>query len=152
MPNEIQISRRLLSGLVIFLVASSIIGIYAIRWGNSAPISIPQPQSNPSNIKVVNQPVPPSQVTVQDISIHANADGTYDKNAITVKKDVPVRLHFTADPNAGCGRQLVVYGLNVKAISRSGEEQIAEFTPTDAGTFEYSCGMRMWGPGKLTVQ
>ena len=90
-------------------------------------------------------------VPVQDVYIKALSDGTYDKSELTVKKGVPVRLHFTADPNAGCGRQLVIYGMNVSAISRSGEEDVVDFTPQQAGTFEYSCGMRMWGPGKLIV-
>ncbi len=89
----------------------------------------------------------------QDIYIKALSDGTYDKEEVTVKKGLPVRLHFTADPNAGCGRQMVIYGMNisVSAISQNGEEDIVQFTPQQAGTFEYSCGMRMWGPGKFIV-
>ena len=87
----------------------------------------------------------------QDIYIRALATGVYDNMEITVKKGSPVRLHFTADPQAGCGRQLVIYGLNVQAVSQSGEEDAVVFTPQDAGTYEYSCGMRMWGPGKLIV-
>ena len=88
---------------------------------------------------------------IQDIYIKARSDGTYDKQEVTVKRGQPVRLHFTADPNAGCGRQLVIYGMNVRAISRSGEENVVDFTPQQAGTFEYNCGMRMWKPGKLIV-
>jgi plastocyanin len=88
---------------------------------------------------------------VQDVYIRAKNDGTYDKGEVTVKAGSPVRLHFTADPDAGCGRQMVIYGLNVKAISKSGEEDIVEFTPQKAGTYEYNCGMRMWRPGKLVV-
>ncbi|MFH0885375.1 MAG: cupredoxin domain-containing protein [Candidatus Micrarchaeota archaeon] len=88
----------------------------------------------------------------QDIYIKALSNGAYDKQEITVKVGVPVRLHFTADPNAGCGRQLVIYGLNVKALSRNGEENVVEFTPSQEGTYEYNCGRRMWQPGKLVVQ
>ncbi len=87
----------------------------------------------------------------QDIYIRALATGAYDKQEITVKKGIPVRLHFTADPNAGCGRQVVLYGLDVRAISKNGEENVVEFTPQEAGTYEYNCGMRMWRPGKLIV-
>ncbi len=87
----------------------------------------------------------------QDIYIRANSDGTYSTQAIAVRKGVPVRLHFTADPSAGCGRQLSIYGMGVKAFSRSGEESVVEFTPESAGEYEYNCGMRMWRPGKLTV-
>ncbi|HSB46471.1 MAG TPA: cupredoxin domain-containing protein [Candidatus Bilamarchaeum sp.] len=93
----------------------------------------------------------PSGGAAQDIYIKALSNGAYDKNEVTVKKGIPVRLHFTADPSAGCGRQFVIYGMNVKAISQSGEEDVVEFTPQQAGTFQYSCGMRMWGPGKLIV-
>ncbi|MEM2963126.1 MAG: cupredoxin domain-containing protein [Candidatus Anstonellales archaeon] len=88
---------------------------------------------------------------VQDIYIRALSTGRYDKDRIEVKKGVPVRLHFSADKNAGCGRQLVIYGLNVRAISKSGEEQIVDFIPNREGTFEYNCGMRMFRGGKLVV-
>ncbi len=87
----------------------------------------------------------------EDIYLRALDTGVYDKQEITVKKGIPVRLHFTADPDAGCGRQVVIYGLDVRAVSQNGEEDVVEFTPQDAGTYEYSCGMRMWGPGKLIV-
>ncbi len=87
----------------------------------------------------------------QDIYIRALSSGSYDRQEVTVKAGIPVRLHFTADPDAGCGRQLVIYGLNVKAVSRSGEEDVVDFTPP-AGTYEYNCGMRMWRPGRLVVQ
>ena len=66
-----------------------------------------------------------------------------------VRKGVPVRLHFTAI-NAGCGSQLVIYGMNVKALSR-GQETVVEFTPEKEGTFEYNCGMRMFDPGRFVV-
>jgi len=88
---------------------------------------------------------------VQDIYIRALSSGTYDKLEVSVKKGIPVRLHFTADPGAGCGRQIVLYGLDAKALSRNGEEAVVEFTPRNAGTYTYSCGMMMWGPGKLVV-
>jgi plastocyanin domain-containing protein len=88
----------------------------------------------------------------QEIYIKALSSGSYDKQEVTVKKGIPVRLHFTADPNAGCGRQLVIYGMNVRAVSKNGEESVVEFTPQQEGTYEYNCGMRMWQPGRLVVQ
>ncbi len=95
-----------------------------------------------------------TQPAAQDVYVKALGGanfGTYDNNQITVKKGVPVKLHFTAEPSAGCGQTLVVYGLNVRVTSRNGQEAVAEFTPKDAGTYEYSCSMHMFGPGKLTV-
>lgn len=98
---------------------------------------------SPSGTQAPSQP--------QDIYIRALSGRTYSTQEIHVTKGVPVRLHFTADTNAGCGRQMVVYGLGVSAVSRNGEESVVEFTPQEAGTYEYNCGMRMWQPGRLIV-
>ena len=103
---------------------------------------------DPSKAVLVNAS---NSSAVQDIYIKALSDGTYDKSELTVKKGVPVRLHFTADPNAGCGRQMVIYSLNIRATSTNGEESIVEFIPQQEGTYDISCGMRMWGPAKLVV-
>lgn len=88
---------------------------------------------------------------VQDIYIKALGSGAYDRQEVTVNKGVPVRLHFSAEPNAGCGRAFYIYGLDVRAISKSGEEDVVDFIPPEAGTYEYNCGMRMWRPGRLVV-
>jgi heme/copper-type cytochrome/quinol oxidase subunit 2 len=77
--------------------------------------------------------------------------GQYDVNELRVKAGQPVRLHFTADNDAGCGRLLVIYGLGVQVTAQNGKEGVVEFTPQKAGTYDYSCGMRMFGPGKLIV-
>jgi hypothetical protein len=111
-----------------------------------APGQVGQPATQPSGSGIQGV-----QNAPQDIYIRALADRTYDKQEIDVKKGVPIRLHFTADPNAGCGRQMVVYGLDVKVLSKNGEEDVVEFTPQDAGAYEYNCGMRMWRPGRLVV-
>jgi heme/copper-type cytochrome/quinol oxidase subunit 2 len=87
----------------------------------------------------------------QDIYIRALSNGKYDKQEITVEKGIPVRLHFTADPDAGCGRQMVIYGMDVRVVSIGGAEDVVEFTPQKAGSYEYNCGMRMWQPGTLKV-
>ncbi|MEM4261498.1 MAG: cupredoxin domain-containing protein [Candidatus Diapherotrites archaeon] len=87
-----------------------------------------------------------------DVYLRALNNGSYDKQEIVVKKGIPVRLHFSADRDAGCGRVLVIYGINVRAISKSGETQVVTFIPDKEGVFEYSCAMRMWNPGKLVVK
>src|SRR3989338_6280783 len=61
---------------------------------------------------------------IQDIYIRALASFEYDVTEITVKKGIPVRLHFTADPKVGCGMQIVIYGLDVSTISRQGKESV----------------------------
>ncbi len=87
---------------------------------------------------------------VQEVYIKALSTGGYDKSEITVRKGVPVRLHFSAEKNAGCGKVLLMQKFGVRLVSGNGEEQVAEFTPTNEGTFDYSCSMYMFR-GKLRV-
>lgn len=106
---------------------------------------------DPSKAVIVNASANSSGANAQDVYIRALSDGKYDNGEIDVRKGSLVRLHFSADPNAGCGRQMVIYGLNIRAASQNGEEDVVEFIPQQEGTYEISCGMRMWGPGKLVV-
>lgn len=106
---------------------------------------------DPSKAVLLNSTNATAAGSAQDIYIKARNDGTYDKEEVTVNAGSPVRLHFTADPDAGCGRQMVIYGLNIKAVSTNGEEDVVEFIPKQAGTYEYNCGMRMWRAGRLVV-
>jgi len=87
---------------------------------------------------------------IQDIYIKAQGFGGYDKPEVDVKAGIPVRLHFSADPSAGCGRALFINEFGVQLVSKSGEEQVATFTPTKPGTYQYHCGMYMF-VGKLVV-
>lgn len=154
MSDEIKIHKN--TGLLLVgLLLAMVVGGYVV-FGSSADVT-----TSISNTPT-NQQSPPSKLTessgssqtpgssgqAQEVYLKATGAG-YDKSEITVKKGVPVRLHFTAQ-NAGCGSQLVIYGLNVKALSR-GQETVVEFTPTQEGTYQYSCGMRMFPPGKFVV-
>jgi len=156
--DEIRISKAAatIAGVIVLALIISAYLASAPGWeegGNKQDASViaayaggPRPgDSAPELLGVAS-----GQPAVQDVYIRALKDGTYDKEEIAVRSGEPVRLHFTADPDAGCGRQLVVYGLGVKLVSRNGEESVAEFTPS-GGTYEYSCGMRMWGPGRMVV-
>ena len=112
------------------------------------------PSGNPGNLtgQVANGAVQ-NQQPLSDIYIKALNSYSYDPQQVTVKKGQPVKLHFTAESNAGCGRQIVVYGMgqNISAVSKNGAEQVIEFTPQKEGIFEYNCGMRMFKAGKLVV-
>ncbi len=162
MEEGIKIQKTTL-GLLVALVLVVVIGAYIASASPSGTGTATGPgaeQKSATNSTVPTSAVPialgsgsaSGAASVQDIYIHANPDGTYDKKTITVQKGQPVRLHFTADPSAGCGRQVVIYGLNVRASSMNGEEGTADFTPNDAGTYQISCGMKMWGPAQLIVQ
>jgi heme/copper-type cytochrome/quinol oxidase subunit 2 len=139
-----------LLALLVLVVVGAGYAVLAAGNANGAVVPAAAPVVTPAPADAATT----TQAEVQDVYVRALGGahfGTYDKSEITVKKGVPVRLHFSADADAGCGKSLVVYGLNVRLNSPSGSAVVAEFTPQEAGTYEYSCSMRMFGPGKLIV-
>ena len=149
MGNEVTINKTtalLFAGLFLAIV----LGGYVVFANNGQDVS--QTGSTLPSQAGQNQPsvaqAPAVTGGVQEVYLKATAGG-YDKSEIVVKKGIPVRLHFTAQ-NAGCGSQLVIYGMNVKALSRN-QEVVVEFTPEKEGTFEYNCGMKMMPPGRFVV-
>jgi heme/copper-type cytochrome/quinol oxidase subunit 2 len=143
MGNEITMNKTtmfLLAGLFLAIV----VGGYVV-FGQGSATTIAPSQPAPDQPGAPQAPA----AGVQDVYLKATAGG-YDKSEITVKNGIPVRFHFTAQ-NAGCGSQLIIYGMNVKVISQNGQENVVEFTPNKEGTFEYNCGMKMFPPGKFVV-
>ena len=65
------------------------------------------------------------------------------------KKGVPVRLEFDMNRVYGCSRSIVIpqFGIS-KLISES--DNVIEFTPDKAGTFNIACSMNMYR-GTFTV-
>lgn len=145
MVDELRINKKLIIILVGFLLT---VAFAAFLFMPRTNISFSD-NSNLNDNGGVKTAKVISNINVQDIYLKAFAGG-YDKYEIKVKKEVPVRLHFTAE-NAGCGSYLVIYGLGVTAISKNNQEAVVEFTPDKEGTYTYSCGMRMFPPGKFVV-
>lgn len=85
----------------------------------------------------------PPSANVQVVSLHAYASG-YDKPQLQVKAGSPVRLDFSADANAGCGRQLIMRDFGVNLVSKNGETVSASFTPPSPGQYRFSCAMNMF--------
>lgn len=82
--------------------------------------------------------------SLQVVAIHANPYGGYDNPTVTVKAGQPVRLDFSADPRAGCGRQIIVDNVGVNLVSRNGETVSATFTPPRPGNYAFHCSMNMF--------
>ncbi len=68
-----------------------------------------------------------------------------------MKAGIPVKVTFTADAGAGCGKYMAMDDFGVQLTSKNGEEATAEFTPKTPGTYYYHCGMWMF-KGKLVVE
>ena len=156
--DEIKIQKTtlmLLAGLALAIMAGGYI-VFAnapgTTDGNAAGTAAADLGSAPppGPLPPQNAPAPVSAPQVQDVYVKALSTGTYDKTEVAVQKGVPVRFHFSAESGAGCGRVLVMEEFGVSLVSRNGGEQVAEFTPQDAGTYEYHCGMHMF-VGRMVV-
>ncbi|MEK7152679.1 MAG: cupredoxin domain-containing protein [Patescibacteria group bacterium] len=87
---------------------------------------------------------------VQEIDMKISALG-YDPNYIVVKKDIPVKINLQADNTAGCTRSIVFRDFGIQKTVPRGGSDVIEFTPTRAGTYQFSCSMNM-ARGTLIVQ
>jgi len=73
----------------------------------------------------------------------------YVPNYFTVKKGVPVKWIIDGKNVFGCQGYLVVPSLSVSKALNEGQNLI-EFTPTETGTINFSCGMGMYR-GRIEV-
>ncbi len=94
-------------------------------------------------VPVTNGGGTPASGNAQEVSLHASAYG-YDKDTISVKAGQPVKFDFSADPGAGCGRQVIIDNFGVNLVSRNGETVSATFTPASPGEYSFHCGMNMF--------
>jgi len=77
--------------------------------------------------------------------------GGYTPDVIVVEKDRPVRLHFRREETASCSEMVVLPDFDKSAHLPTGEIVAVEFTPQEAGEFEFACQMGMLR-GKLVVE
>ena len=73
----------------------------------------------------------------------------YYPNTITVKANQPVKIKLD-DSVAGCLRSFAIRELGIQKYLKTPQETL-EFTPTEKGTYRFSCSMGM-GYGTLIVE
>jgi plastocyanin domain-containing protein len=78
-------------------------------------------------------------------------DGGYQPSRITVRSGQPVRLLFDRRDTGNCTEEVVLPDFGVRRFLPTGAVTPVEFTPTQPGTHDFSCGMGMVH-GKLIVQ
>lgn len=84
----------------------------------------------------------------QEARMNVNGTG-YSPSNFVIKKDVPVKWILNGENVFGCQGYLVVPSLGIQKVLEKGENTI-EFTPTEVGTMNFSCGMGMYR-GQFTV-
>ena len=78
------------------------------------------------------------------------ANYNYDPETITVEAGRPVRIVGNMDQLGGCLRAFTIPQLGISKLFKNGDN-VMEFTPTQKGTFGFSCSMGM-GTGSLIVK
>lgn len=91
-------------------------------------------RNNESNIAIVNGDIQEITTTLQS--------GSY--TPITVKAGIPVKWTVKAEDESinGCNNEIIIPNYNISQKLSPGEN-IINFTPTESGTFGYSCWMGM---------
>lgn len=88
---------------------------------------------------------------VQVIEITVGEQG-YQPQRIALQAGVPARLIFTRTVDSACAEEVQVPAFGVGKTSLPlGEARAVEFTPAEAGEFEFVCGMDMMR-GTLVVE
>ncbi len=89
-----------------------------------------------------------SAAGVQEVEITVN--GGYTPAVVRVKRGVPVRLVFDRQETSGCSEEVVIPGFGIRCFLPAHQKTAVEFTPAQAGDYEFTCGMSMLR-GRLAV-
>jgi plastocyanin domain-containing protein len=86
---------------------------------------------------------------VQEVAI--TVKGGYDPATVRVRHGQPVRLVFDRQETSSCSEEVVVGDFGIRKSLPAFKRTTVEFTPRQAGTYDFSCGMGMLH-GKLIVE
>jgi plastocyanin domain-containing protein len=86
---------------------------------------------------------------VQEVRIEVA--GGYSPSVVQVRRGAPVRLIFDRRETSGCSEEVVLGDFGIRKYLPAHEETVVEFTPEDAGAFEFTCGMGMLR-GRIVVE
>ncbi len=117
---------------------------------DSAPTA--ETAAPPSDAHPPADPVPAQmEGDVQVVEIAVTPSG-YTPSSVLLRAGVPARLLFTRTEDGGCAQQVKAPDLGVRATDLPlNEAVVVAFTPSEAGTFAFTCGMDMLS-GQIVVQ
>ncbi|MBL8218679.1 MAG: cupredoxin domain-containing protein [Bryobacterales bacterium] len=85
----------------------------------------------------------------QEITI--GVEGGYSPSEVRVRKGSAVRLIFDRKEKSPCSEELIISALGVRRFLKPFEKTTIEFTPAEAGAFDFTCGMNMLR-GRIVVE
>lgn len=75
--------------------------------------------------------------------VNISVEGGYSPSIIRAKKGQALRLVFDRKEKSPCSDEVVISDFGVRRFLKPFEKTVIEFTPIQAGTFEFACGMSM---------
>lgn len=78
-------------------------------------------------------------------------EGGYSPSVVRAKMGQPIRLIFDRKEKAPCSDEVVISAFGVRRFLRPFEKTIIDVTPTEAGSYEFACGMGMLR-GRIDVE
>ncbi|MEO1068580.1 MAG: cupredoxin domain-containing protein [Cyanobacteria bacterium J06638_6] len=79
---------------------------------------------------------------VQEITV--TVDGGYEPSQIVVQAGQPVRLNFYRKDPSSCLEAVRFSGFRIAQVLPIDQTTAIEFTPTEPGRYEFTCGMNMF--------
>ncbi len=83
--------------------------------------------------------------------VHIRVSGGYEPAVIEVETGRPVRLLFLREETEGCSDTVLLPEWGIAQALPAHVEIPVEFTPTQPGTFDFTCGMHMLH-GRIVVK
>lgn len=131
-------------------VAGTFIAVFAFFAIANAVFVSPSNSAGLATAKTINAEKNALPVAGEVQTIYLSAVGiNYSPAVIKVKQNVPVRIVADMQNLQGCLRSFVIPGFGIRKIF-SAKDNVLEFTPTQKGSFAFSCSMGM-GKGTLVV-
>jgi hypothetical protein len=87
---------------------------------------------------------------VQSVTVSVTDNG-FQPEKINLKRNILARLTFVREIEQTCATTVTIPEFNIKQELPFKQPVIVEFTPTRAGTFDFTCGMKMLS-GKIIVR
>ncbi len=97
------------------------------------------------------RPVVTAQVQTGLQRVAIEVLGGYTPSSVTVQRGVPVQLEFHRADTDSCTEEVVLDAFGIRRFLPAYQTTPIRFTPTEVGTFDFSCGMGMVH-GRLIVR
>ncbi len=132
------------NAIIIGAMLVLVVGGLAMIAGTSKTNTVKELSSGNGALVNGTGKLPPIVDGKQDVFLKATKYGVYSPAKLQVKKDIPVRIHYSADWEAGCGRAVIFPEFKKQANAPAEGEVLIEFTPTKTGVFPFHCSMKMF--------